>query len=128
MLRGLEYASGRQQYIIAKTKMVTNVITLHIALARKPRTVAGGVSRKGAPLLFPPRAHRVLAIDWLLVAQPFISGLPEAGRPARASPCPNADSHEPSGDVAALRSEIYTETREYRANKDSLRGQIAVSS
>jgi hypothetical protein len=44
----------------------------------------------------------------------------------------NAGFHEPSGDVAAKRigllprPEIYTETRGYRANKDSLRSQIAL--
>jgi hypothetical protein len=56
----------------------------------------------------------------------------ETGPPARPSPRPNAGFHEPSGDVAAKRigllprSEIYTETRGYRANKDSFRGQIAL--
>jgi len=53
---------------------------------------------------------------------------------ARASPRPNAGFHEPCGDVAAkrisllLHSEIYTETKGYSANKDSLRVQSAVSS
>src|SRR4029077_1426962 len=78
------------------------------------------------------RLHRALALaasrDRVIGTASGISLL------ARDSPCPNAGFHEPSGDVAAKRiglllaSEICPETKRCSANKDSLRGQIALPS